>query len=420
MIRPPPRSTLFPYTTLFRSEAVAHAEAELVRVRHLQVVVDQVDLAPDVRVGGDQRLEVLTLEECFIELQAARIRRRIARMPGDVEGELVTREGALRALERQVVEHVAVVGAARAAEQHEALVFREVVREADARLDRTVEWIAVVARADVLVDVDAAQRQRLRVGLPGQRACRSVHAVETGQHIRRRDVVEIRRRLLVVVAQADIDQQLIRDLPVVLEVDTVLTVLGCHIALRQAGNGRAELHDERYGQASGDIEEELRVERLLLEGIELDALVLEARLHGVRTVPLEGRERQVVLEAPALLSLVLEVLAAAEVEDDLTAGSRQPDAGLEGHGPWIERRILVRDVRVIEEAGAGELMAQVDTRLLVLLVAGERRGVLATDGRDFALLATLAGQLQQMIVGDRPVDLREVQVFLEGGAHDAQ
>ena len=56
-------------------DAVAQAEAVLIRVRRLQVVVDQVDLAADIRIGRDQRLEVRALEERFIELQASRVRR---------------------------------------------------------------------------------------------------------------------------------------------------------------------------------------------------------------------------------------------------------------------------------------------------------------------------------------------------------
>src|SRR3712207_7339624 len=60
MIRRPPRSTLFPYTTLFRSGGQAVADAQLdgaeVRVRadvppHLADALD--------RVRGDQRLHVL-------------------------------------------------------------------------------------------------------------------------------------------------------------------------------------------------------------------------------------------------------------------------------------------------------------------------------------------------------------------------
>src|SRR2546426_10796221 len=37
MIRRPPRSTLFPYTTLFRSAAVVPAERNLVECRHLSL-----------------------------------------------------------------------------------------------------------------------------------------------------------------------------------------------------------------------------------------------------------------------------------------------------------------------------------------------------------------------------------------------
>ena len=61
----------------------------------------------------------------------------------------------------------------------------------------------------------------------------------------------------------------------------------------------------------------------------------------------------------------------------LGVDSRMP--GLQRHRARIERRVLVRDVRVVEKARAGELMAQIDARLLVVLVAGEARGVLAAD-----------------------------------------
>ena len=113
-------------------------------------------------------------------------------------------------------------------------------------------------------------------------------------------------------------------------------------------------------------------------------------------LPLERRERQVVLEAPTLLALVLEVVAAADVED---APSRLPASRSAEPGsmyrPRIERRILVRDVRVVEPVRAGELVAQVDARAVVLLVAGELRGVPIADAGDLALLAALAGELEQ-------------------------
>src|SRR5256885_12843410 len=49
MIRPPPRSTLFPYTTLFRSTEGRGADAVLVAVAHPSVVVDALAAA---RPGG--------------------------------------------------------------------------------------------------------------------------------------------------------------------------------------------------------------------------------------------------------------------------------------------------------------------------------------------------------------------------------
>src|SRR5256885_17171792 len=49
MIRRPPRSTLFPYTTLFRSH-VADGEEVAQRLRHLLVVhVDEAVVHPDLR-----------------------------------------------------------------------------------------------------------------------------------------------------------------------------------------------------------------------------------------------------------------------------------------------------------------------------------------------------------------------------------
>src|SRR5690348_18110153 len=66
MIRRPPRSTLFPYTTLFRSEA--HRLAELGRHRRPQADRDHVPgrlaalLRPGRRRGADHRSEEHTSE----------------------------------------------------------------------------------------------------------------------------------------------------------------------------------------------------------------------------------------------------------------------------------------------------------------------------------------------------------------------
>src|SRR2546427_8872432 len=56
MIRRPPRSTLFPYTTLFRSEVQAEARSAGVLVKHLyrlqrifgEVLIDEIEFLQDV------------------------------------------------------------------------------------------------------------------------------------------------------------------------------------------------------------------------------------------------------------------------------------------------------------------------------------------------------------------------------------
>ena len=85
-----------------------------------------------------------------------------------VEADFRGRQRELGLLELQVVVQRAVVGASGAAEDHVRLVAAEVVREAEARLERVVVRFAVVAGADVVVDVDGhvrigGQAQRLAV-----------------------------------------------------------------------------------------------------------------------------------------------------------------------------------------------------------------------------------------------------------------
>src|SRR5256885_7758675 len=59
MIRRPPRSTLFPYTTLFRSEDVEHAESGV--AERIQVELEGTDrhehLLPELRVPGHRSEE---------------------------------------------------------------------------------------------------------------------------------------------------------------------------------------------------------------------------------------------------------------------------------------------------------------------------------------------------------------------------
>src|SRR5690349_25084452 len=64
MLRPPPRSTLFPYTTLFRSAVAAHAgreDAHLDRVEHAPVIRYFVEAVP--LVAGAQDPGLLALGE---------------------------------------------------------------------------------------------------------------------------------------------------------------------------------------------------------------------------------------------------------------------------------------------------------------------------------------------------------------------
>src|SRR5437762_8637814 len=69
MIRPPPRSTLFPYTTLFRSELDAHADAP-VAPRHASLGVDVALRAGHAGPDFDFRCAVERSEEHTSELQS--------------------------------------------------------------------------------------------------------------------------------------------------------------------------------------------------------------------------------------------------------------------------------------------------------------------------------------------------------------
>ena len=82
-----------------------------------------------------------------------------------IEAHLRGRERELGLLELQVVVQRAVVGAARAAEDHVLLIAADVVREAEARLEGVLVRFAVVARADVVVDVEG----HIRVGGQAER-----------------------------------------------------------------------------------------------------------------------------------------------------------------------------------------------------------------------------------------------------------
>src|SRR5438552_11206279 len=66
MIRRPPRSTLFPYTTLFRSRARVEDEEGVIAPRHFQVAEGDVD----IRVERGRHVGAERSEEHTSELQS--------------------------------------------------------------------------------------------------------------------------------------------------------------------------------------------------------------------------------------------------------------------------------------------------------------------------------------------------------------
>src|SRR3712207_7064763 len=69
MIRRPPRSTLFPYTTLFRSEVIVR-EGRAPRVVGARYVMAQVERYPAVAYAADRPLLAGRSEEHTSELQS--------------------------------------------------------------------------------------------------------------------------------------------------------------------------------------------------------------------------------------------------------------------------------------------------------------------------------------------------------------
>ena len=116
------------------AEAVAHAQAELVGVGHLEIVVDEVDFAGHAVEQGRQRTRIAG--DSRIPGHAGRAGR--AGMIRGIEADFGGRQRELGLLELQVVVQRAVVGAAGAAEDHVLLVGADVVREAEARLEGVV------------------------------------------------------------------------------------------------------------------------------------------------------------------------------------------------------------------------------------------------------------------------------------------
>jgi len=112
----------------------------------------KVDLTAEIGIGGDQCGEVGRIEVGRIPGEACSVAD-VAGMLRRIEGEFISRKRGGGTLKREVVEQIAIVGAASTAEDHVLLVRVEVVGEADTRLPRILERVAVMAVADVVVDV---------------------------------------------------------------------------------------------------------------------------------------------------------------------------------------------------------------------------------------------------------------------------
>src|SRR2546422_7449521 len=70
MIRRPPRSTLFPYTTLFRSRERNHLGDVHALIAHALDVLDQMQQRGDQpQIAGDRRLQREQREDALVDLE---------------------------------------------------------------------------------------------------------------------------------------------------------------------------------------------------------------------------------------------------------------------------------------------------------------------------------------------------------------
>ncbi|MNU89749.1 hypothetical protein D3C71_795980 [compost metagenome] len=200
-----------------------------------------------------------------------------------------------------------------------------------------------------------------------------------------------------------------------------MLVLGGDRAATGTHRRAAETHEVRNVAALADVVIELRVVGLLFDGVQVDLLVLHTELDRV-AFPAE--ERRVVLERPALLPFVLQAaFAAADAVDLLAIIARavgQHAAVVEIDRRLGPERFFIGQMRVVEPIGVGVLPTQVVAVLFDAGIGAVAARTLPADVADLAFLTTLVGQLDQVLVVDRPIQLAEVQVFLERRGRRAQ
>src|SRR5574337_729263 len=333
-----------------------------------------------------------------------------------IELERRLRQYRLGLLDLDRLVQVAIVGTADTTEDHMRLDAVDVIAKPEAGLELVLRRLAIVPGADVIVDVDAAQRQRLRVSLAGRRL--GILAVEGGHHVGGRDVVEIRGGLFVIPAEAYVQGQVLVDRPVVLDIGAELLVAADrHRALARRGRTEYHLVGNRFGAVG-------RAHRIAEQGVriagvqrgQLYLLVLDAHLDHVVAVPLEIVEGQVVLQGRAFLALVLlgpRVIAGLQnggvLVDILRIARARPERGRRRR----EKRVLIGHLQTVEPAVGAVIPAQVVAFVGVV-------GVERCRGRDHAANAghrgfgaVFAAQFETVAIGRLPVDLAEPVLFLE-------
>ena len=383
------------------------------------MVVEHVDFLASIG-RSHQRLQVLQpIEILGIPLEAGRGSLRVARMIGNVEVDSQCGQGRLGLFQLQVVVEVAVIGAPGATENDMLLVAVEVIGNTEARLKLVLGCRAVVAVADVVVDVDATLSQCLGVGL-SRVGCLGgrVWAVQRGEHVGGRDVVQVGRRALVVPSHADVQREFLGGQPVILNIEAELSVLRLRYWIQSRhGVRKLRLPGVRGRAGLVDAIEELRVDVLRIRCRERHSLDLDSRLDRMVAPPCQAGQCQIILHPGAALALVLSSprWGRTDVDDRLIVvrlvGVDGPVAQAACSGRVI--RILVDRPQLIEPAIRAAVPAGVDARVVIdhIDTGGVCRGNADILAGGFS--AHLRAQFEAINACRLPIELAEVQILVE-------
>src|SRR3712207_7661708 len=104
MIRRPPRSTLFPYTTLFRSIVQSHLRWDFVWQRPQQLLSRMAATAPVLFIEEPVLLDDVRGERLEITTPAPNVYRAIPRLPGYLRGDYDRSAATVRALVQRAID----------------------------------------------------------------------------------------------------------------------------------------------------------------------------------------------------------------------------------------------------------------------------------------------------------------------------